>query len=629
MSAEIEKLAVFDPRIIQNRPKYAVNKGALSVTNAPFNAISASPSQMTFNIYVPSENVFVDRAIDWSADIFLQTTVTKAAGVANIAVGEPVAILGQDIAVCPFPLNSLCATATATLNDAVAAINSQDVLQPILRMKDYAPNRTIATTPTRLDTYLAYQSGSGAINNTLAGYNSAAQPDFVGNGAFAGVVFTTPTGAPLGAGLNGSDNTDATPAYVGATYAQINGVPVGGSFDGAEVAGPWTLYLRIRSTEPICLSPFIFAEAHENEVGLFGINNVQVITNFQSPARLLRNDPTKKVISGTTFQATPFDRAVMNVQFLTPSLDVELPPKSVVPYMEFPRYISQPGALIQPGKTDQVVSQTITLPQIPDFMLVYVRGLKADGAPATEDPASPQFADGYLACATSLDNVRSPLSVQFDNFAGLLSTYTAEELYAASVLNGLNVDWNQFSGSAWCGGNSYATPPAGKLGLTGAPLVLRFGKDIALQAGQAPSLVGNFTLQLNLSVKNNYAFPVKPVMYIITANSGFFESIRGSSRIIKGVLSEQDIISAPMAGSHADMSRLVGSGFFSKLGNALSKAKDIYHATKPMVSALKEHLPAEGRMGQVKSALGAVGYGAVGAGAVGAGRRKTLSERLM
>jgi hypothetical protein len=50
MSADIEKLAVFDDRIVQTRPKYAVEKGALSLTNAPFAAISQSQSQHTYNV---------------------------------------------------------------------------------------------------------------------------------------------------------------------------------------------------------------------------------------------------------------------------------------------------------------------------------------------------------------------------------------------------------------------------------------------------------------------------------------------------------------------------------------------------------------------------------------------------
>jgi hypothetical protein len=104
-----------------------------------------------------------------------------------------------------------------------------------------------------------------------------------------------------------------------------------------------------------------------------------------------------------------------------------------------------------------------------------------------------------------------------------------------------------------------------------------------------------------------------------------------SSRIIKGVLSESDVISAEPApeGSRDQMERIVGDGFFSKLGSFLSKAKDIYAATKPAISALKGALPE----GKFKGALGAVGYGHAGAGMAGAGHagagRKSLSARLM
>jgi len=228
--------------------------------------------------------------------------------------------------------------------------------------------------------------------------------------------------------------------------------------------------------------------------------------------------------------------------------------------------------------------------------------------------------------------------VNFDNFSGLLSSHTAEQLYSMCVKNGLEMDWNQWSGSAQVAGSNAGPAGAlgGRVGMTGGPLVLAFGEDITLQAGQAASLVGNFTLQLNLQVKNNYSFGVIPQMYVVTVNSGFFESIRGSSRIIKGVLSEQAIISAPMAGmgGRTEMARLVGAGFMSKLGNALSKAKEIYQATKPAVSALRGALPE----GQMKTALGMAGYGMEGCGmgaGMGAGTgaarhsKKSMSARLM
>jgi hypothetical protein len=118
-------------------------------------------------------------------------------------------------------------------------------------------------------------------------------------------------------------------------------------------------------------------------------------------------------------------------------------------------------------------------------------------------------------------------------------------------------------------------------------------------------------------------------MVIITANSGFFESIRGSSRIIKGVLSEQDIISAPP--TDTPMERIVGGFSFSSLANVLSKAKSFYEKTKPIVSAVKGALPEDGFAGKVKGALGAVGYGTSGGAPSGGARRgkMSLAERLM
>jgi hypothetical protein len=59
----------------------------------------------------------------------------------------------------------------------------------------------------------------------------------------------------------------------------------------------------------------------------------------------------------------------------------------------------------------------------------------------------------------------------------------------------------------------------------------------------------------------------------VTVNSGFFETIKGSSRLIKGLLTEQDIISSPEADAmtSGQVSRLVGSGI--KVQNVLSKLK--------------------------------------------------------
>jgi len=671
MSADIQKESVFDDRIIQSPPRYAVEKGALSLTNAPFNAIAATQSQQTFNIYVPSENVFVDRAVRWSGTAYFQMTATLSASYkASDAVVDfttPIVTYGQDCALAPLPLNYLCQTMTATINDTTTVINSQDVLMEVMRLTNYKKNLLQRTCPTMLDKYQWNGTGLRTVNDPMAGFAEAMNVDEQPNGAFSGFFWTDPTGRPLsslGTALGGYSFGSYT---VGSVEVQfVNGVPVVDKAVTATTAYP--LYFAFRSTEKLVLSPFVFADDQEDDTGLFGINNIQLIMNFKSGSALSRILRTRSntgpavstteleyptgtgpVISGVGWNNGAsngvWSNTVVNVQFLTPSLDVPLPPKSVVPYMEFPRYITQQqNGTVDAGATIQLQSQTITLPQIPDLLLIYVKASQVtggSGGPALPDPQSPEYGDCYLPLANSFNSqIKNPLSINFDNFSGLLSSHTTEELYQMSVANGLQMPWNTWSGVA----RSENAVPAGQVkladGLTpanpfqfagqtrstvGGFLVLKPSKDITLQPGQAPSLVGNFTLQFNLSVVNTFGFAVVPTLYVITANSGFFESIRGSSRIIKGVLSEQDIISAPMAGAQtrAGLARLVGGVSFGSLANMMSKAKDFYHATKPAVSAVRGMMPD----GAVKDAMGAVGYG-TGAG-TGAGRRRGLSARLM
>jgi hypothetical protein len=238
--------------------------------------------------------------------------------------------------------------------------------------------------------------------------------------------------------------------------------------------------------------------------------------------------------------------------------------------------------------------------------------------------ADTSFGDYYLPI--------SRITVNFDNFAGLLSSHTTEQLYQMSVHNGLKMDYNQWRGFANIVDGAGGSAAMRRVQTTGGFLVLKPGQDITLQSGQAPSLIGNFTLQFQATVENyGAADEANPQLFVIAVNSGFFETLAGSSRIIKGVLSEADIISAEPApeGSREDLNRMVGAGFFSKLGSFLSKAKDIYSATKPAISQIKGMLPE----GKIKGALGAVGYGHAGAGMAGAGQagagKKSLSARLM
>jgi hypothetical protein len=599
MSSDIAKLAVYDSRIVQQQPSYAVEKGALSITNSPFSAISQSQSQHSYNVYVPSENVYVARDMDWSSTVNLRVDVQLGDSVGQYPQGQPLLELGVDGSLAAFPLNSMCATITATINDTTTTINSQDVLTEIMRLTDYRGNRLQRTCPTMLDKYQDNADALNAQNDPISGYTNAshdyAEPT---NGSWANIVFTTPTGVVLPASVPLDTYTDPQ----GNTVNVVDGIPVSTDQGAGVVNGIYSVFLQFRTTEKLSLSPFIFANEHGEDTGLFGINNIQLVMNMRDPNRAMRLrdkyvGTTTKLFYGTSILPSqysapvsyntgvatgPFSDSQLHVQFLTPSLSIPLPPKSCVPYLEFPRYITQVANPMAPGEAAQLVSQTITLPQIPDLLIIYVKAIANPAVTATDrslDPALPQYGSAYLPVLTSENGARSvaPLSVNFDNFSGLLSSHTSEQLYAMSVRNGLEMDWNTWSGrgrvASGAGGRTVAT--------TGGFLVLKPGVDLTLQEGQAPSLVGNFTLQFNLSVRNTYAFSVRPQIFIITANSGFFESIRGSSRIIKGVLSEQDIIAAPLApaGTLAGLARMVG-GKMLRMANRMMFAQPGTRATE-------------------------------------------------
>ena len=571
--SSIQKIAVLDDRVHQRDPvQYAVQQGALSVTNTNFTAVSSSASQVSFQVQVPSEKVFVDKAIDWTSTCNLSFTVTVTDSASR--AGQQVCQIGKDISLSSFPLHTLVSTLSATINDTTVTSNTSDVLRELLRLADSERNRELRTCPTYLDTYASYNDAVGTQANPLAGYENAQTGGQVPNGAYYDFYFTNSSGAYI-----------APPVVVSGTAT-------------------YNLNVQFTSKEKLVLSPFCWADTHEGETGLFGIQNIQVIANMLSPSF---TGPTGRVLRTTTNNgrtysnlaynqnagAGAFTNASLSCLFLTPSLSFPIPSVSRVPYMEFPKYSQAVAGTIASGAGFQGQSQTITLPCIPDLIILTVKPQNYQAGDA----------DFYFP----ITNV----SINFDNFSGLLSSMTPMELFTASSANGLRMDYNAWQGQGWSNGDVK--------GLVGGFLVLKPSRDIALQQGQAPSIVSNITFQFNYTAYNPSPNTYSGyVVNVITANSGFLESISGSSRVVKGVLSEKDVIEADKEGavSTSDLKRYVGgkaSGLMSNLSHGLSKALPLLKSVLPIA---KHYLPAEAR-----DALSMLG--------MGRHKKHSISKRLM
>jgi hypothetical protein len=545
---DVTKYSVFDPRIVQTKPEYAVEKGALSLTNVSFQAQTADSSSVQFNIQVPSENVFVDRAVEWTGTAVAVVKVVLGAGV---TAGSS---LQGIVAPSAFPLHQATSQMTATINDATVTVNTQDVLAQVLRLADMRDARRQRTCPTMLDRYAKYPDSAVVANSPLNAWDKTTESDNVPNGGFNGFYFATSSSGSTPLGTTGADSTGV---------AWSNGQP----YAGTNIASGTTLTFNVsvRSVEKLMLPPFIFSDQYELSTGLFGVQNFQVQMNLApNPSRSFRvaTGLTVKTplgvsayvpitVASTVWSTNAntgglwYGKPSLAVQFLTPALDVPLPPKSIVPYMEFPRYISTPQTDVYNNGGGLLQSQTITLPNIPDLLLIFAK-------PSSYDDAS--NGDWTLPITN--------ISVNFDNFSGLLANHTQEQLYQMSLRNGVDMDWSEWSGYGVVPASLGSAGPSagGRVGLAGGPLVLRPGRDFALQAGQAPGLVGNFTLQFNLTVQNFTGSTQTPNIYTVPISSGFFETIKGSSRIIKGVLTEQDILAAPAHAPSVALERPVGNG---------------------------------------------------------------------
>ena len=369
------------------------------------------------------------------------------------------------------------------------------------------------------------------------------------------------------------------------------------------------VYGAVSTIEPLVISPLIFADSAQFQtVGLYGMTNMQFVLNFTSKlgsakamsngipsgnsesrstafwtddlnqintntGNILRSSGVRTTISDLSYSNVPssingpWSNPALYVTFLTPGPDVTLPLVSTVPYAEFPRYILNQTVTAGAIGTTQLATNTISLTSIPDMIMLYVK-------PATKGPSQ---LDTYLP----IKNV----SISFDNFSNLCSGFQQFNLYECSVAAGLDMDWSQFRGYAAGAVNSYSRvqaqaavgpinyKPQSVTQLSGAPLVLRMGHDITLSPGLAPGCLGNYSIQANITIDNQFKFfdyVTSCTITLIAINTGFFETVRGQSAIRKTVLNSADVEAAiPESGmSRTALTRMIGRGGMRDIGGS-------------------------------------------------------------
>jgi hypothetical protein len=289
--------------------------------------------------------------------------------------------------------------------------------------------------------------------------------------------------------------------------------------------------------------------------------------------------------------------------------------------MEFPRYIKQDQLSTPSATSYQITTQTITLSSIPDILMVFVKtrnrsqiqnetylpitnvqvtfdnfsnlcanmtqqelftcsvaaGLDMDWHTwrgfTTPNSVLPGSGCGSVSSAGGFMDPITPASssVASTTYGGYSTPYTfttsiqgATGTYVPTILTSQASDLGAVNGG-WNLAGMNPVAPTRMTQTTGGPLMLRMGQDVALSPGLAPGTLGNFSLQLTLTLDNQFGFfnafsTVQTT--IIAVNSGFLETVRGQSAVRKTILNMADVEAA-----HADsgitttaLRRLVGAG---------------------------------------------------------------------
>ena len=573
MSDSFSTILVQDPRLlVTDSIQYAVQKGGQNVTEATFNAISASASQIVFNIAVPSENTIIDRRV------YLKTTVNFNITITNVLRNTNYFKLGVSDGLQAFPLQRSMSTITATINNTTVALNAQDLIDVILLMNENEDlYRYHGMTPAIPDcAYLSYdQIGANYNNNILAGFQlNSLNGDWASRGSFPISVYKVTR--------NGVE------------------IPVNYAFTSANAAegeGTYVLSCYATLVEPLIISPFLFGNSTTSCQGIYGIQNMNFSFNVGALNRFFSSaNPNLSVALNTT---SPFIGTQMYMTFITPQPSQLLKTRNVVPFYQLFRYISTQGgantistispSTYNPNQTAYSIpgivatqatytSSTIQLNSIPDLLIIIIRPQLST--------QTPQNSASFL--------VINKISINFANCAGLLSNATQYDLYRMSVENGSSQTWDQFSGWAMTTLNNKTFP----IPTTGSMLVLKFGKDIQLSTDYwAPGSLGNFSLNYTITVTNqgtNYAnaageypytaplrsvyFPttagdgvITPEIVTVTMDSGAFVCSAGTANVYTGLLSKENVLQAstqpPYTGT--DVDRLVGGSISDKINSSI------------------------------------------------------------
>lgn len=578
------KLVIDDRIAVSGKKTIGVQRGGVYVTSQKYSASSRSTSLVSWSINPPSLNTIVSRSVRLNTRVKFTVTAANALAADSFLVS-----LGNNFAPNQGGFfGRLVSTANLQINNVAVNYNVEDVHLHLLRL--FSPEeltKYLGEVPIMPDTFQSYENLPASVNNPISGYgNSTAFSKYPPRGAYAPLIQPgiSPSVNPL---IRGGQQGETT-----------------------------TFTITYDFSENLCMSPFVYGEASDEAEGMFGINNLQLTLNLsQTLAQRFfayaKGSDANGIVATThdiNVSIADVEQAELELIYLTMPPTMPLPLRSEVTYFDIPRFVTSFNTLAANSSNPNASSTTITLPTIPEKILVYA---KQRTIPNTR-------ADWRLPI--------SAISVNWGNQSQLLANYSEGELYEMSVRNGLNMSYEDWRGEAYVAkvGDFAVNGNAGlveKTPLVGGYIVIDTAKDLGLPMDQSPNEVAQITLQCNVTINNRSNDNIGAYdLFIVPITSGLFVSEAGQSSVYLSLLSRTMVVDS-LEGkaevmSQSDVKRMVGSGSF------WDSFKGVMSKTLPVVKNIAKSIN-DPRAQAVGSLLESVGYG-YSAGGMSAGRRRLM-----
>lgn len=400
------------------------------------------------------------------------------------SVGPTLLQIGSNDAVRSFALSKVIQNMTLTIDNATTSVILYDAIQAFERyIMDETKKRDLGFVPGASDEYPQYVQYQqyGSSKNVLGGY-----------------------------GENGNNDCPNRGGYADITVVSDNGTQA---------------IVDVRLTEPIWCSPMLWK--HNNEKGIALCNQLQLVCNMAGDLSQLWSHAVSKTIGGTTYtggenitavsvnvapSGNTYSQPALLVSYNEMSLIEKLPKSLQYNYFAINTYVNdQANAVAALAAGAPAISQNIQLGTTPKRMYVYLCRRRADRTISTTDT----FA--------RIDSI----SLNLGTRNGILAGANSHQLFQIASENGFqgNFDaWYKYSGGV---------------------LALEFGKDIPLDALNAPGKVAQN--QLSVTVNYHSLDPTDSItfsLYVHVISDGVCVKEPGSAQFLTGVLRAEDILNA-------------------------------------------------------------------------------------